>query len=362
MIGLMGGLAETFDKSRLTTAAARIADVAKDHTYTIIGDPDHTQAATYEIIANPETMHALASVGVQHIATEMFVLGDQQVLDAYHQGVLSDRTMEYVVQKMSPPSLTQDGLGLDDTHQRNAYYDIVRNAKAEGIQVHGINGSEGVLPPELIEPTNQMIGEMKYTMALAIENNPDFFDMDRRAQGDFMTKQLYDNGFNDDQVILGLEMTGFRRQSFLDLADEDRLKEILIERLNGDPLVTDRIQNVTGGENTVVIYGQLHMMRPTGDIDGTLPDSAVIDIYRNQTETEGRLNPSLAKAAQEMGMDFSDRGDFQLDVETGKWTTTETGVTAIVEIPDLPSAPELTGREPIPPVQTPALSLPDIKF
>ncbi len=360
----MGELVETFDRSRLTTAASRIGDVASNHTYTIIGDVNHADAAPHEVIANPETMHALSSAGVKHIAMEMFLVADQPVLDAYEDGTISDRTMEYVVDKMSAPSLTQDGMGLDDTHQRNAYFDIARNAKAEGIRVHGVNGSEGALPPDQIGPVNDLIGGMKLTMALAIENNPDFFDMKRIDQGNFMTKTLYENGYNDEEVIAGLTMTGFRKQSFVDLDDEQGLREILIDRLAGDPDLAKRIQDVTGGEKSVVIYGQMHMARPAGDIDGTLPDSANIAIYPDQAEFTAKVEPAMALAAKEFGMDFSDAPDFKLDVKTGQWTTMETGDVAKVVIPPLPSMPDMAAQEEVPSLQrkTPELSLPEIRF
>lgn len=360
----MGGLAETFDQSRLTTSASRIADVAEKHTYTIIGDSNHADAAPHEIIANPETMHALSSAGVKHIAMEMFLVADQPVLDAYADGALSDRTMKYVVDKMSPPSLTQDGLGLDDTFQRNAYYDIVHNAKAEGIRVHGVNGSEGVLPDDQIVPVNELAGEMKLAMAMAIENNPGFFDMKRIDQGNFMTKQLYENGYNDEEVIMGLTMTGFRKQSFIDLDDDAGMREIIIDRLSADPDLARRIQDVTGGEKSLVIYGQLHLAQPTGDVDGTLPDNAVINVYLDQAEFAAKTEPKIAEAAQEYGLDFSDTPDFKLDIATGQWTVMETGEVIPIVLPNLPSVPETAVPEELPTLQrqAPAMTVPEIKF
>lgn len=361
----MGGLSETFDKSRLTTTASRIADVAKDHTYTIIGDIDHTKAAPYELIAKPETMHALASAGVKHIATEMFMPADQKVLDAYADGKISDKTMRYVIQKMGSPSLARTGLDLDDTYQNNAYFSMIYNAKKAGIEVHGVNGSEGVVPPEQIGPLNELLGDMKFTMAMAIEKNPKFFEMKRLDQGNFMTKQLYDSGFNDAQVRLGLEITGFREQSFVDLNDESGMRELIINRLMADPDVAQRIKDVTGGEKSVVIYGQVHMLRPTGDIDASLPNSAVIDVFTDQKEYNRTHLPLQQKAAQELGMDFSDRADYQLDIKTGKWTNTATNEVANVAIPNLPSVGIIGQGEPgltttMPPPRP--YDLPDIKF
>lgn len=360
----MGDLGNTFDACRLTTAAARIADVAKDNTYTIIGDPDHTVAAPYEVIANKETMHALSSAGVKHIATEAFLTADQKILDSYNSGELSDRTMDYVVKRMGAPSLAQDGLGLDDSFQKRANFDLVRNAKAEGIKVHGVNGSEGIVPPETSDEVNGFIGDMKYTMAMAIEQNPQFFEMTRRQQGEFMTKTLYDNGYNDEEVVSGLEVTGFRKQQFLDVNNEDAMREILVKRLEEDPYLTKRIQDVTGGEKTLVIYGQLHTQRPSGDVDAALPDSAVIGIYRNQAEYTQKMTPQLQEFTKLTGMDMSDNPDFQLDVETGRWTNDATGEVTTVTMPSLPSVPvpqnDPAPSAPMPPPQT--YELPDFKF
>lgn len=330
---------EAFNESRLGTASARIADVARDHTYTIIADPDHRNAAPYELVANPQTMSALANAGVKHIGVEKF-FSENPTFEAYARGELSDRTMEYAMTDMGPPSLLEVYGGQKNPDGEMAYFDLVKNARAYGIAVHAVDGAEGSAASLGIEKDDldaalTDMGNMKLAGLRAIESHPEFFDLSRREQGDFMTKALYEAGYDDDQVVSGLTYMGFRKGEVVAGLDMDQA----VARLAEDPMLAQRIADVSGGEKTVVIYGQGHFLRHYGDVDANLPGSAVIDVYADKDSINPLAAPVKDDLGQRMGQPFTDVGDYDLDLGKGIWTNNATGTAARVAMPELPSIP-----------------------
>lgn len=352
-------LDQTFDQSRLSTASTRIAEVARVNDCTILSDPNHARLTPYEVLADNQTMSALANAGVKHIGVESLT-SENAAYQAYYRGELSERTMQYGMTTMGPPSLYELYRGQRDAPEDQVHYELIKNARANGILVHGLNGAEGAdLPREEREQILDELGQMKLAGLHAIEANPEFFNMSRREQGDFMTKSLYDAGYNNTEVRDGLIYMGYRREESLSKIEN---LEQAITRLNQDPDVVDRLREFTKGEKTVAVYGAAHTLRTFGDIDDGLQCS-VINISQDPAGDMALMKPDIDQLTSDMGVSFTDMPDYELNPHQGLWTDNQTGQVSRIAIPSsvtrLPPVPE-PKPDPAPQQFTPGTQSPSV--
>lgn len=105
----------------------------------ILGDTNHANNKIKEFVAQPQMMKALSNAGVKHMMLEV-PSSQEKHLHAYENGEMS---RDDFVEKMSDRWET----GYYDDHARERgemTADIVDNAAQNGIQVHFVDGNEGI--------------------------------------------------------------------------------------------------------------------------------------------------------------------------------------------------------------------------
>jgi hypothetical protein len=333
-------LKKSFDDSRLATAASRIGHVVQQNNYTVITDVNHKKIAPYELAANKQTMAAIAGSGAKHIMIETLT-SENPMYEAYMRGEISDRTLEYGMTIMGPSSLVEVYTGKKNPPEEKAYVDLVKNAKEAGIKIHGINGSEGAQGESRssLDKRLESLGAMKLIALKNIESNPAFFDMDRTEQGEFIARAVYEKIDDPDRVADGLNymVYGYGKN-----AEQINSLSVGAARLQDDPDVAERIGSFANGEKTVIIYGETHFLRFSGDIDANLAGCSVIDVHTDTGSYNSIEKPRINALSAYMGIPFNDAGDYTLDLQKGLWTDNTTGESAKVSVPEMTSVPPAT--------------------
>ncbi|PZO85716.1 MAG: hypothetical protein DI626_07310, partial [Micavibrio aeruginosavorus] len=127
-------VAKDFKKATEAGIAQRLGTVAAHHDYTVIADMDHRSPSAYSIISKDQSMAALKSAGVKHIAVEMLNPSDQPILDAYANGEISDRAMKHFYQDRMTFNTGAD-YGTSDKPVKKSLVEMIQNAKQNGISI-----------------------------------------------------------------------------------------------------------------------------------------------------------------------------------------------------------------------------------
>ncbi len=355
-------LSTSFVNATQPEVAQRIAGVAAGNQYTVIADMDHRTPSAYRVIAHDGALAALSSAGVRHIAVEALDPGQNQIIAAYMRGEVSDRALRHNYTELSVSNLQGD-FGANDSHLKTALVDLIQGARRHGITVHGVNGYEGLAPPEIALPIMERAGQTRLNLMRAMDAAPGYFDMPRAQQTAFIRQNLVDQGIPPNQMGLYLTDMGLLPQQRAPVMVGNATGDEMIARMEGDSAVASRILNVTRGERSVVIYGGGHAVRSHGDIDNLLPNSATIEVYDDRRAYMANVMPAVRRSMESLGLDVEDRvgrpgsrNNFSLDLRTRTWSDDTGGSIRLLPIPVPPDRPLELGR---PEVAVPLPSRPD---
>ncbi len=335
-------LGYAYMKSAFPTAATQFGNVVVNNNVTILADTDHREAATLEFAADDQTMTEMARAGTKYILLESFGPGDNAMFDKYFDGEISDRAMKHIITELSPQGV-ELLMNADESHQVNALYDLVKNAREQGIRVQGINGMEGAEGPLV----DKLIAEREVAtlaVAKAIDEYPGYFDLPEEEKNDFLWSTLEEAGLDETQSYYQMMMLGREKlpEGSMAVFDLDHL----VRRLEADHKVADRVQEITGGEKSVIIYGEHHTGRVGGDLDDLL-GAATVGIYADRERYNREVKPGADRALDEAGMVMGDKLDYTLDFKSRVWRDERNNINLPVEIPGVPSLPSSYEKRPV---------------
>jgi len=335
-----------FTGSAFPALADQIGNVAANNTYTYLADPDHRDAALLEVTGHDDTMRALARSGVKHIALEYLGPGDQGVLDAYARGDVSERSMKYFIDEMVPQGV-DTYMQSDESFHGPALYNLIRNARENGIKVHGVNGQEGAEDPEFMKQIFKDREKASLALVKEMDKNPAFFSMSNDEKYDHVRKTLAEAGLNASQVDQQMLVMGW--DTFYDEKGEPDYtisEEFLLRRMLEDRKLSERIEDVTNGEKTVVLYGERHMNRAKKDLDAYLP-GPVVTVYADK-EAHREFIKEADNYAGARGFSPTDISEYSVDIKSGTWRDGVKKQMMPVDVPPLNSIPHTFEERPVP--------------
>lgn len=218
----------------------------------LIGDNDHTDLQTRQLMASPELIRSLAETGATHLCIEVpqdyDYLGQQ-----YASGQITRADfitqMSIFIDPINRGEVTENDL-------LNGIADTIDNAKQYGMQVHFVD-------PGVVHLQVQFSRESERILDRALERY-------ERETGKTLT---VNSSFQDVQDF----MTHVMQPGNLSEAERAQLlRDFVLSRTNDEQLYNN-IQAATNGEKTAIMYGAGHD-NLAARLGGSL---LVVDLYRD---------------------------------------------------------------------------------
>ncbi len=312
----------------------RISAVAGSNQYLFFADI-HNQTAVPDILSKPGILAALKCAGHEKIGSEIFNIGQNQIFEAYEQGLISDETMKHYITNL-PTNLEGDMGVKDPTEIMESYFEILRNAKEAGIEFRGLAALEGFGDREEIVPMLEEAGAMDLAILLAIEQSPGYTDAPPEVRAaaveQYAREQL---GLSAENIeALQVRLGNVEPES----TEAGYTNEIFIARLDADVVQAEAIAEMADGKPMTIIYGGLHMWRIQGDLDASLGEenTAVISAFENSREFWQDMLPQIQREIRELGIDsnLENAGDYQFDMSTNTWYDSTNDTNTVVAVPE----------------------------
>jgi hypothetical protein len=276
-----GTMSGHIDGSGLKSLCERTIESAHDRQFLIFADTNHGIPEIHEFTASEDFISTLAANGYKHIFLEIPIFL-QDLVDDFAAGKISEEMFNMV-----SSSVCHMIHATPETLPRflKANADKIRLANQHGMRVHFIDHGPGDIDPEHADLLNSIYKRQIDVFRNMLEQNPQLMDVQQNIPE--LAAKVYGIAKERDLRSLGLD----ELMTFVDAMDwgpeeggpasqKDRLRYRLLE---GDPQLAQNIRNLAGNERAMILYGQWHMTRTSGDLDASLGDENcfVVDLYGN---------------------------------------------------------------------------------
>ncbi|MCB1841160.1 MAG: hypothetical protein KDI61_13005 [Alphaproteobacteria bacterium] len=231
----------------------RTAGLAADNI--VVGDGNHTDLETRQLLSSEDMMKSLAEAGCAHVCIEVDA-GMDYLAQQYASGQITREhfinTLSIFLDVINPGEVTEGDF-------LNSVADTIDNAKKFGMDVHFVDNDISNLQVNLSRESERLLSRAirryQHETGNRINQNSSPHDL----------QQFFK--YMDDHHLLTAEQWGTLRQDF-------------IAARTNDEALYNNVQAVTNGEKTAVIYGAGHddLVRRMGG------SPLVVDVYSDPAQ------------------------------------------------------------------------------
>jgi len=324
---------EVFSNQAQLRLQERIGAISGSHSRVFLAER-HGDLTPLQALAQPETLRAMFCANHTKIGAELFHVGQNPIFEAYFRHEISDDNLQNYI--LNTPTNYEEDLRIDDQPTLRLFFEVIKNAREQGIQFYGLGTLAGLADQETIIPKLEKSGAIDLQVMQKLEAIPNFFKASQAIQQNVITAIAKTMALDNEKTeSLLVKFAGKEPPEIGALLEGD---QAFLDRLGKDPSKADLINNIAGDTGITVIYGALHLWRIKGDIDNSIGESnsAVITMLEDTKTFWQEWLPALRQNMQELGIDtnLENLGDYQFDAKTSTWYDGKNDTNTVIDVPE----------------------------